>query len=367
LRAQLSSLALSLILFACAPGGDTLPQLGVEMDETSVSGLSAGAYMAGQLQAAHSEHIIGAGLVAGGPYGCAETPGNELLPTAARNFNRAIEGCMSDKLRSQGIPDVRALADQTEDLAEDGSIDPLTGLGKDRVYLFSGGKDHIVARSVVEAAQRFYEEVGVPKENITLVTRPDAGHTFLTVNTGNACEVTASPFLGDCDYDQAEAILKWIYGGLQRKSQRVEGKYVVFDQSPFASGFGHGLSSEGIVYVPKTCAKQGGCRVHIALHGCEQNRETVGMKFIGGSGFAQWADANRVVVLFPQVSAYPLLNPKGCWDWWGYTGEDYLTKDAPQIAAIWKMVERLAERPIAKVTGLADQHAVLPGKLPISQ
>src|SRR5688572_23016232 len=70
------------------------------------------------------------------------------------------------------------------------------------------------------------------------------------------------------------------------------------------------------------------------------------MKFIEGSGFAQ-ADSNRLVVLFPQVSANPVLNPKGCWDWWGYTGEDYLTKDAPQIAAIWKMAERLAERPVA--------------------
>jgi poly(3-hydroxybutyrate) depolymerase len=358
LRGRVGSIALSLILFACAPGGETLPQLGVDIDETSVSGLSAGAYMAGQLQVAHSEHVIGAGLVAGGPYGCAETPGNGLLPTAARNFNRALEGCMSDKLRSQGIPDVRALAGQAEDLAEDGSIDPLTGLTKDRVYLFSGGKDRVVARSVVEAAQRFYREVNVPEETITLVTRPDAGHTFLTVDTGNACDVTGSAFLGDCDYDQAEAILKWIYGGLERRSQREEGKYVIFDQSPFVSGLGHGLSSEGVVYIPNACVEQGGCRLHIALHGCEQNRETVGMKFIEGSGFAQWADSNRLVVLFPQVSANPVLNPKGCWDWWGYAGEDYLTKDAPQIAAIWKMVERLAERPIAKVTDLADQHPV---------
>ncbi len=265
---------------------------------------------------------------------------------------------MSDELRAQGIPDVRALAGQAEDLAEDGSIDPLTGLAKDRVYLFSGGKDRVVARSVVEAAQRFYREVNVSEEAITLVTRPDAGHTFLTVDTGNACDVTGSPFLGDCDYDQAEAILKWIYGGLERQSRREDGKYVIFDQSPFVSGLGHGLSSEGVVYVPKTCAKQGGCRLHIALHGCEQNRETVGMKFIEGSGFARWANSNRLVVLFPQVSANPVLNPKGCWDWWGYTGEDYLTKDAPQIAAIWKMVERLAERSIAKVTDLADQHPV---------
>jgi hypothetical protein len=257
---------------------------------------------------------------------------------------------MSDKLRSQAIPDVRALAEQAEDLAEAGSIDPLTGLVEDRVYLFSGGKDHVVASSVVEAARRFYGEVGVAEDAITLVTRPDAGHTFLTVDNGNACDVTASPFLGDCDYDQAAAILKQIYGELQPPSQQQEGTYLIFDQSPFVSGLGHGLSSEGVVYVPKRCAEQGGCRLHIALHGCEQNRETVGMKFIEGSGFTRWADANGLVVLFPQVSANPILNPKGCWDWWGYTGEDYLTKDAPQIAAIWRMAERLAERPVARKT-----------------
>ena len=39
------------------------------------------------------------------------------------------------------------------------------------------------------------------------------------------------------------------------------------------------------------------------------------------------------------------INPKGCWDWWGYTGLDYLGKDAPQIKAIWTMVEQLAATP----------------------
>ena len=42
----------------------------------------------------------------------------------------------------------------------------------------------MVARSVVEAARRFYREVGVSEEAITLVTRPDAGHTFLAVDAG---------------------------------------------------------------------------------------------------------------------------------------------------------------------------------------
>jgi poly(3-hydroxybutyrate) depolymerase len=350
LRARLVPLALSLLLGACSPSGEALSQLGIDVDETSVSGLSAGAYMAGQLQVAHSSHIVGAGIVAGGPFGCAETPGTGLMPTAARNSARALEGCMSDKLRSSGIPDVAALAQQAKDLAEAGSVDPLTGLTKDRVYLFSGEEDRIVARSVVEAAQRFYTEVGVPEKNIALVTQPDAGHTFLTVDTGNTCGASASPFVSDCDYDQAGAILKWIYGELEAPGQHETGKYVVFDQSPFATGFGNGLSSEGVVYIPEACAKKGGCRLHIALHGCQQNRDQVGMTFIKGSGFARWADANRFVILFPQVSVNPLLNPKGCWDWWGYTGKDYLTKDAPQITAIWKMMERLAERPVAQET-----------------
>jgi len=320
LRVRFVSLAISLILVACGPQVDELPQLGIDIRETSVSGLSAGASMAGQLQVAHSSHIVGAGIVAGGPFGCAETPGSGLMPAAVRNVTRALEGCMSDKLRSQGIPDVPALADLTEDLADEGSIDPLAGLAKDRVYLFCGDQDRIVTRSVVEAAQRFYEEVGVPQENIALVTRPDAGHTFLTVDTGNNCETSDSPFVSDCNYDQAGAILKWIYGVLKPSGDEENGKYVIFDQSPFASDIGHGLSNEGVVYIPQTCTKQGGCRLHIALHGCEQNRDKVGMTFIEGSGFARWAATNRLVVLFPQVSANHLLNPKGCWDWWGYTG-----------------------------------------------
>jgi poly(3-hydroxybutyrate) depolymerase len=69
------------------------------------------------------------------------------------------------------------------------------------------------------------------------------------------------------------------------------------------------------------------------------------MEFVEGSGFARWADTNKMVVLFPQVSGSLIKNPKGCWDWWGYTSSDYLTKDAPQIAAIWNMVTRLAMNP----------------------
>ena len=69
-----------------------------------------------------------------------------------------------------------------------------------------------------------------------------------------------------------------------------------------------------------------------------------GRAFKGQTGFAELADANRLIILFPQVAS-SAVNPQGCWDWWGYTDLDYLGKDAPQISALWKMVERLAEAP----------------------
>jgi hypothetical protein len=36
-------------------------------------------------------------------------------------------------------------------------------------------------------------------------------------------------------------------------------------------------------------------------------------------------------------------NPKGCWDWWGYSGSQYAYKSAPQMKAIMAMVQRLTQ------------------------
>jgi len=331
-------------LVGCSPSGEALPQLGIDVKQTSASGLSAGAYMAGQLQVAHSNQTVGAALVAGGPYGCAETGSEGPLPAAARNTTQALEGCMSDKLRSEGIPNVIALAERAKALAKDGKIDPLEGLKSDKVYLFSGGADQIVAPSIVQAAKDFHLQTGVADDNKRFILRQDAGHAFLTTDAGTTCGVSAPPFVSDCDYDQAGAILSWLYRDLKTPTEKPAGKFIRFDQSQFTEDGAADLSKEGVVYVPPSCSKEGNCRLHIALHGCEQNINTIGMTFVEGSGFARWADTNGLVILFPQVSA-SVLNPKGCWDWSGYTGNDYLTKDAPQIAAIWKMVEWLGMSP----------------------
>jgi len=58
-------------------------------------------------------------------------------------------------------------------------------------------------------------------------------------------------------------------------------------------------------------------------------------------------------VLYPQVNG-SLLNPRGCWDWFGYTGRDYATKSGPQMAAVKAMTDRLqGDRVPAVGTGVS--------------
>jgi len=45
--------------------------LGGDPAQVSVSGISSGGFMANQLHIAHSADVMGAAMIAGGPYGCA--------------------------------------------------------------------------------------------------------------------------------------------------------------------------------------------------------------------------------------------------------------------------------------------------------
>jgi len=63
------------------------------------------------------------------------------------------------------------------------------------------------------------------------------------------------------------------------------------------------LGAAGLLYVPRACRLSPGCRAHIAFHGCNQQREKAGDVFARDTGYANWADANRLIVPFPQVNA----------------------------------------------------------------
>lgn len=323
-----------------------LPALAADIEATSVSGISSGAYMAGQFQIAHSRLVVGAAIIAGGPYGCAQSIFSDMMMgpgVAFLNLPKAINGCMLNTLAPWGIPDVERLARKTRELAEAGRIDPLDSLLDDRVYLFSGSNDRTVVPSIVKAAYDYYKLLGFSDDHLTFVSDIPAGHAFVTESQGLACEATGKPYIVDCDYDQAGAVLAHIYGPLAPRTATPRGTFVTFDQRPFFAGISnHDMEDQGVAYIPPDCAASTACRVHIAFHGCAQNRSASGEAFIRDSGYANWADGNALIVLFPQAASSP-MNPQGCWDWWGFTGRDYLTREAAQIGVVFRMLERLGQ------------------------
>ena len=349
--AALFFVALTIFATACRREQTVeLPALGAVINETSVSGISSGAYMAGQFQLTQADIVVGAGIIAGGPYGCAESLFADVMPgpgSAFLNVTKAINGCMLNAMQIWGVPNPRQLADRARARAQHQEIAPVELTLPDRVYLFTGKSDRTVVPAIVKAAADFYLALGLRPEQVRLVAGVDAGHAFVTEYSGLACDETGKPYVVDCDYDQAGDMLSFIYGPLAPPASRPAGSFLVFDQRPFIRDFvTHGMEDTGAVYVPDACrgggeTAAGRCRIHVAYHGCAQGRSLVGDAFIRDTGFARWADTNRLIVLFPQAAVSP-FNPQGCWDWWGYTGRAYLTRSAPQIVAVRRMLDRLA-------------------------
>lgn len=337
--------ALLLALVACAAsaqGADPLPALGAEAQGVTVSGLSSGGYMAVQFHVAHSGAVSGAGVFAAGPYYCAQGS------VFTARFNCMTPGAWTP------LPATDVLAAQTALLARTDAIDPTAHLGRARVWLFSGTRDETVDASVVAALRAFYLRVGVAPERIAFVHDRPAGHALVTASAGLACAVTAPPFINDCDYDAAGALLAQLLGPLDPPAGAESGRVLRFDQKRFAAGDAHSISlaDAGFAYVPRAC-ESARCRVHVAFHGCRQSAEAIGERFVRDAGYNRWADTNRLIVLYPQTIGRNgwsmaglrwsfVFNPRACWDWWGYTGPDYMTKAGPQIAAVKAMIDRLA-------------------------
>jgi len=307
-----------------------LAALPIDPATVTVSGLSAGGYMAVQFHVAHSTMVQGAGVLAAGPYRCAEG-----------TLRHALGRCMKG---DEEIPTARLL-EETSQLALEGSIDPIAGLADDRVWIFRGAADPFVGAPVVDALEGFYRTLVNPG-NVAKVELAAAGHTFPTADaSAPPCTATEPPFVGNCGFDGARALLGHLYGELAAGRAPAPAGLVEFDQRPYAEAAGSpGLAARGWLYVPRDCGAgaTGRCRLHIVFHGCKQGASFVGDAFMRRSGYLEVAEANRIVLLFPQIEkSFQPLNAYGCWDWWGYEGDEYATREGPQIRAVRSMVADL--------------------------
>jgi poly(3-hydroxybutyrate) depolymerase len=319
-------------LAACSSRAETppLPSLQIDAERVAVAGLSSGAYMAAQVHLAYSDRIHGAALIAGGPYGCAQA-----------DLNTALGPCMQAQ---PAAPDGDALAGRVRERAAAGALAPLQGLEGDRVLVLHGREDRKVAPAVGAAAVDLYRALQQDVPTLVVEARLDGtfGHLLPLAGEGDECVDPGAPYVGRCGLDAPGLVFEQLFGAAAHPAKEPAGQLRSFSQSALnGDGPDPLLADSGYLYVPPQC-ESASCGLLLAFHGCQQNADKVGEAFVREGGFNRWADAYGVVVLYPQTRAtYAPLNPNACWDWWGYTGEHYDTREGAQLRWVARALDAL--------------------------
>ncbi|OAQ76959.1 fungal cellulose binding domain-containingprotein [Purpureocillium lilacinum] len=309
-----------------------LPSYNVDPGSVSVSGLSSGGFMAAQLGIAYSGTFrTGFGVFAGGPFDCAR--------------NQQYSMCMNN-----GNPNIQTPT-QNMKTWSGSQIDDVANLKQRKIFMEVGTSDFTVGPNPMNALKQQLSGFSTAA-NTAFVSRSGQAHTFPTdfdSSGNNACGSSSSPYISNCGYDGAGAVLKWMYGTLQARSSAAQGTFVNFAQSgKYGSS---GMGQTGYLYVPKSC--QDGskvCKLHVSLHGCLQTIADIQNKYTVSTGYNLWADANDILILYPQAvhDSTPrqawqglLPNPNGCWDWVGWYGQNADQKGGVQMAAIVNQVNQI--------------------------
>ncbi len=306
----------------------TLGTYNVNPNTVTVAGVSSGGFMAVQLQVAYSSRIFGTAVFAGGTYFCAQD-------------NLALWGnaCAT----GIGVP-VSSLVSFTNSEAGAGRIDPTSNIGGKPIYMFSGLLDTVVQQPTMNDLHQYYLSF-TTSSHINYNNFTEAEHAWITPDGVNACGVLAAPFINFCGIDPEQTFLGMFYGTLNPRHSSLGGSFLQFNQNQFCPNQNCAsidMDSTAWAFVPQSCAQNQACRLVIALHGCLDAQQVVGLTFIERTGINEWADSNNIIVLYPQAIASTVpANVDGCWDWWGYTGPNYAFKSAPQMTAIMAEVSRI--------------------------
>ena len=364
-RGGLSCLALLASVLPVLPvlsgAAAALPALNASATNVTISGVSSGAFFAVQLFVAFSATFQGVASLAGGPFYCAQG-------SAAT----ALGACM----RYPALVSVAELVQITRNTALTGTIDALSHLGdtRHRAYLLTGRNDTVVAPAVAGKKLRDYLSAflgggGSGAGAVRLRDDLPAEHAWITRGYGNNCSVLGTPYMNHCSVDVAGELLQHLFDHTLRPppsspSPRPEavgswggggGTLVSFDQTGYAPPLvpwaAVSMADTGFLYIPRGgCGggsgggsggeQDGGCRLHVAMHGCKMAPAIIGTQFVVHSGLNEWGDANGIAILYPSARA-SVLNPNGCWDWWGYTSPAYASKLGLQMATVRAMVVAL--------------------------
>ena len=313
----------------------------------TVSGLSSGGFFANQFHIAYSSIINGAAIFTAGPYYCAKS-----------SIDIAESICMKGLYDG---PQVYELVDLTNIWSKTYYIDNVKNLVDDNVYLYHGSLDSVINSNVAQSLKSYYKAF-MSSDNIKTNYDFPSEHCMPTLSVGSKCSELTSPYIGHCNFDGAGEALNFLYRNKQtlKKGKQNGNNLFEFDQIDFIkliTNIDHNpmsfnsISQFGYIYIPTKCIDQLNkinqtnqtiCDLHISFHGCLQNLELINNSYASNSGFNDWGEENNIIILYPYIKqSNDPFNPNGCWDWWGYTGLDYVFKTGYQMQFIKSIIDKL--------------------------
>jgi len=201
----------------------------------------------------------------------------------------------------------------------------------------------------------------VARACVTTVYDVLAEHSWITNSFGNSCPTLGSPYINNCGLDAAATISNTVYGALSPPVSQNTSAYFYLDQNKYTPGGVDpstiSMGAQAFLYVPRTCLTPLiPCRLMIAFSGCEMTLSDIGYDFIQYSGLNEVAEANSIVVLYPQAIRSDLIpeNPNGCFDWWGYTNSNYANNQGPQMQTVFNIMQALRSGIYSAIEGVPD-------------
>lgn len=321
------------MIFIGSPQTQILPSLDASSVDTTIAGVSSGGFMTNIAFINDSWLYKGAGVIAAGPYSCHD--------------GCSMQGPLCDMSCKEKTTD--EMYHFIEERAEDGRISPISQIKGEPVWIYVPANDTVVDPEFNYMNQDLYDRLGAKTK---VVVRPGE-HMVPTDNDAMKSRwYVESPYIADADYDGYGEMLKYITPNQDKKplqprnmNWREVGELIAFDQAEFFDNsddfYSSSMDEIGYAYVPHAC-KAGGCRIHVSLHGCMQGRGSLDreLDYVTKAGAIEWMAGNDMIGLFPQAQS-TWHNLAGCWDFFGYSGSDYLTKDGLQTKAFRKMLKRL--------------------------
>ena len=95
------------------------------------------------------------------------------------------------------------------------TIDDTINLKNDNIYLFSGMNDTVVPTLAVQKSFDFYTHYMSKENGITFIDNINVVHAWVTDFYGGPCSDFGKPYIVNCNYDMAGAILNTMYSNVQ--------------------------------------------------------------------------------------------------------------------------------------------------------